>query len=123
MDQFTYSDCIDRITRKMASGSDAFYDVVYDDIMHCNQEADVFTYATSYKIDYSGYGRVIQKEGKIESARQNKEAEIYIKKALPMYSMSNFDIVGKKANLWTGDSIPTAAQDTFYIVRLCFCRL
>ena len=115
-EQFKYADHIELIRARLASGSESFYENIYDDIINCGAPlAD--EYAGLLKGDYRGHGYVRYAHIELGEEFGSKNADEYISNALPMYSEENIDL-GETPVFWRGPDIPAEAEDAFYIVRI-----
>ncbi|MDR4024173.1 MAG: hypothetical protein Q3W97_05240, partial [Clostridium sp.] len=73
--------------------------------------------------DYIGYGYLQYADIQLEKGYGSDNADEYISKALPMYSLTAIDLKGKTVKFWKEKEIPEDALKTFYIVRISasFC--
>lgn len=122
-DFLTYEDHIDIAMRNLASGYGGFYSRIYEDIKKNSCKKNMLGWKQLLKIDYIGYGYLQYADIQLEKGYGSDNADEYISKALPMYSLAAIDLKGKTVKFWKEKEIPEDALKTFYIVRISasFC--
>ena len=119
MNQLEYVDQVDCVTRIMSFGygEPGFYKKIYDDIVSCDNVAEVTNCAEALKVDYRGHGYAQYASIELEKKFGSKNADEYISKALPMFCQTDMNFSGKTPKFWKGKDIPPEAANLFYIVR------
>lgn len=116
--QFKYEDYINKVTVRMSSSYDTFYEKIFEDIINCNKKSDIDSCVTHFKIDYTGRGYAQYKNIVLGNEYGSKDADNYISKALPMFCDSTYQLEGKNIEFWKDSEIPLTAWNSFFIVRV-----